>query len=469
MSLYDKIKTIIDSSFTRLYIEKEAYIMTDHKDNIFHFIGIKGSGMSSLATILFDEGYRVQGSDVETHFFTQVGLEERDIPILPFDEDNIQEGMTVILGNAFPDSHQEAVRAKELGLEIYRYNHFIGKLIEDYISVGVAGSHGKTSTTGLLAHVLSGIDKTSYLIGDGTGRGVEDAKYFALEADEYRDHFLTYYPDYGIITNIDYDHPDYFKDLDHVMESFNAYARQVKEAVIACGDDENCRHLKTDTAIYYYGLSESYNDFVVKNIEKKEVGSVFDIYYQGSHLGQFEIPLFGHHNIRNATAVIAVCYFEGVDMDTVQLLFYTYQGVKRRFNEQIIEGQAIVDDYAHHPNEIDATIDAAKQRYPGKKIVAIFQPHTFSRTQALMGRFADSLAQADYVYLAPIFSSAREQEGEVSIEDLAQAIDKEVVVIEEDEVKQLLNHKEDVMLFMGAGDIQNYMYAYIDALNESKQ
>lgn len=434
-------------------------------EKIYHFIGIKGSGMSALANILHDEGYQVQGSDVDTYFFTQAGLEMNNIPILPFNESNIKENMTVILGNAFSDEHPEAVRAKELGLEVSRYNHFLGKFIEQYTSIGVSGAHGKTSTTGLLAHVLSGLDKTSYLIGDGTGCGVENARYFALEADEYRGHFLTYKPDYGIITNIDFDHPDYFKDLDHVMQLFGKYANQVKKAVIACGDDENVRRLSIDSQTYYYGLEEN-NDFIAKNIMKKSEGSVFDVEFRGEDLGTYQIPLYGNHNIQNAVSVIAVCYLEELDLDLVRELFLSYGGVKRRFNEKLVHGQHIIDDYAHHPNEISATIDAAKQRHPDKKITAIFQPHTFSRTEALMERFAQSLNEADAVYLAPIFASAREQSGNVTIEDLAQAIPQEVTVLTEDDVSPLLDHKEDVLLFMGAGDIQNYMNAYIELVSK---
>lgn len=421
--------------------------------------------MSALANILHDEGYQVQGSDVDTYFFTQAGLEMNNIPILPFNESNIKENMTVILGNAFSDEHPEAVRAKELGLEVSRYNHFLGKFIEQYTSIGVSGAHGKTSTTGLLAHVLSGLDKTSYLIGDGTGCGVENARYFALEADEYRGHFLTYKPDYGIITNIDFDHPDYFKDLDHVMQLFGKYANQVKKAVIACGDDENVRRLSIDSQTYYYGLEEN-NDFIAKNIMKKSVGSVFDVEFRGESLGTYQIPLYGNHNIQNAVSVIAVCYLEELNLDLVRELFLSYGGVKRRFNEKLVHGQHIIDDYAHHPNEISATIDAAKQRHPDKKITAIFQPHTFSRTEALMERFAQSLNEADAVYLAPIFASAREQSGNVTIEDLAQAIPQEVTVLTEDDVSPLLDHKEDVLLFMGAGDIQNYMNAYIELVSK---
>ena len=191
-----------------------------NRDTLYHFVGIKGSGMSALALILHDKGYTVQGSDIKKYFFTQKNLEEAEIPMYLFDKDNIKEGMTIIAGNAFPDSHEEIARAKELGLPIKRYHDFLGEFSNNYKSIAITGSHGKTSTTGLLAHVLSGIKETSYLIGDGTGSGEREAEYFVLEACEYRRHFLAYETDYAIITNIDFDHPDYFESIEDVEDAF---------------------------------------------------------------------------------------------------------------------------------------------------------------------------------------------------------------------------------------------------------
>lgn len=200
-----------------------------NKELTYHFTGIKGSGMSALALILHNMGYKVQGSDQETYFFTQHGLEKAGIELLPFNADNIQEGMFIICGNAFGDDHPEVVRAKELGLDVMRYHFFLGELIKDYTSVAITGSHGKTSTTGLMAHVMRGLHPTNFLIGDGTGAGQEDAEYFVLEADEYRKHFLAYHPDYAIFTNIDFDHPDYYENIDQVFAANTTFAHQVKK------------------------------------------------------------------------------------------------------------------------------------------------------------------------------------------------------------------------------------------------
>ncbi|MBV7390331.1 MULTISPECIES: UDP-N-acetylmuramate--L-alanine ligase [Enterococcus] len=436
----------------------------NNKETLYHFVGIKGSGMSSLALVLHEKGYQVQGSDVEKYFFTQRDLEKAHIKILPFSADNIKAGMTIIQGNAFPDTHEEIAKAKELGLEIIRYHDFIGKFIQPYTSVAVTGSHGKTSTTGLLSHVLSGIAPTSYLIGDGTGHGEPDAKFFSFEACEYQRHFLAYAPDYAIMTNIDFDHPDYFKSIDDVFEAFQTLTNQVKKGIFAYGDDEYLRKLKADVPIYYYGLTED-DDIQARNIVRTTNGSAFDVYHQDQFIGRFSVPSFGKHNILNALAVIAVSYFEKLDMDKVKAEMLTFSGVKRRFTEKQVADMIVVDDYAHHPAEIKATIDAARQKYPEKELIAVFQPHTFSRTIALLDDFAEALDKADHVYLLDIFSSARETAGEVKIEDLGAKIQKGGQVISEDNMSPLLDYENGVVIFMGAGDVQRFEQAYENLLS----
>ena len=436
------------------------------QDTIYHFVGIKGSGMSSLATILFDKGLNVQGSDVKKYFFTQKSLEEKNINILEFDPDNIKPGMTLIAGNAFGDNHPELVRGRELGLEIIRYHDFIGDLIEHFTSIAITGSHGKTSTTGLMAHVFSGIDSTSYLIGDGTGHGEKGAKYFVLEACEYKRHFLAYRPDYAVMTNIDFDHPDYYKSIDDVQEAFDEFSHQVKKYLFACGDDQRLRQVKAQVPVIYYGLNED-NDFVAKNIDRSREGSAFDLYIKGEFYKHFTIPTYGNHNIQNALAVIAVAYYEGLDQDLVAQRLANFAGVKRRFTEKVVGDTTIIDDYAHHPAEIRATIDAARQKYPDKDIVAVFQPHTFTRTVALLDEFAQALDLADQVYLCDIFNSAREKSGDISIQDLLAKTSKADQVIEEDDVSPLLDQHGQVIIFMGAGDISKFEKAYESLLSST--
>ncbi|MBD1380154.1 UDP-N-acetylmuramate--L-alanine ligase [Metabacillus arenae] len=425
---------------------------------VYHFVGIKGTGMSSLAQILHDMGYTVQGSDIEKTIFTQKALEDRGIPIFPFSEENIKDGLTVIAGNAFQDTHLEIEAAIKLGVPVIRYHRFLGDFMEKFTSVAITGVHGKTSTTGLLSHVIQGAEPTSYLIGDGTGKGVHDSKYFIFEACEYRRHFLSYFPDYAIMTNIDFDHPDYFTSIEDVFDAFQKMALQVNKGIIACGDDEHLPQIHAKVPVVYYGFGEE-NDFQARNIEKNTEGTQFDVFVRNTFYASFKIPTYGDHSILNALSVIALCHYEEVDVEVIGQRLLTFEGVKRRFNEKRVGDQVLIDDYAHHPTEISVTIDAARQKYPDRDIVAVFQPHTFTRTQSFLEEFANSLKKADYVYLCDIFGSARENAGKLSIHDLLNKIDQ-AELIEENETEILKKHENSVLVFMGAGDIQKYQKAY---------
>lgn len=428
----------------------------------YHFVGIKGSGMSSLAQIMHDLGHEVQGSDIEKYVFTEVALRNKGIKILPFDVENIKEGMVVIQGNAFSDNHEEIVKAHELKLDVIKYHDFLGHVINQYTSVAVTGAHGKTSTTGLLSHVMNGDKKTSFLIGDGTGMGLPGSDYFAFEACEYRRHFLSYHPDYAIMTNIDFDHPDYFKNIEDVYDAFQDMAHNVKKAIIAWGDDDYLRKLEADVPIYYYGFKET-DDIYAKNIQITEKGTQFDVYTNGEFYDQFLSPQFGDHNILNALSVIAISYLEKMNVDNIKDALVTFGGVKRRFNETKVSNQVLVDDYAHHPREISATIESARKKYPQKEVVAVFQPHTFSRTQAFLDEFASSLSKADRVCLCEIFGSIRENTGELTIQDLIERIDGSSL-IDENSIDILKEFDNAVILFMGAGDIQKLLKAYLEKL-----
>ncbi|MGQ7367597.1 UDP-N-acetylmuramate--L-alanine ligase [Streptococcus suis] len=427
----------------------------------YHFIGIKGSGMSALALMLHQMGHQVQGSDVDKYYFTQRGLEQAGIAILPFDENNITADVELIAGNAFrPDNNIEIAYADAQGFTYKRYHEFLGEFMKGFTSLGVAGAHGKTSTTGLLAHVMRNITDTSFLIGDGTGRGSANAQYFVFESDEYERHFAPYYPEYSIITNIDFDHPDYFTSLEDVFNAFDDYAKQVKKGLFVYGEDEQLRRITADAPIYYYGTGEN-NDFVAYDLKPSTSGSLFKVRHKEDYLGEFQIPTFGKHNVMNATAVIANLYIAGFDLDLVAEHLKTFSGVKRRFTEKIVNDAIIIDDFAHHPTEIIATIDAARQKYPSKELVAIFQPHTFTRTIALLDEFAAALNGADAVYLAQIYGSARETDnGQVKIEDLAAKINKKGGLITVENTSPLLDHDNAVYVFMGAGDIQSYEYSF---------
>jgi UDP-N-acetylmuramate--alanine ligase len=425
---------------------------------IYHFVGIKGSGMSALAQVLHDMNFSVQGSDVEKRFFTQLALEQSGIKILPFQKENIKPGMTIIAGNAFPDTHEEIQEAMKLGLPIVRYHRFLGDFMQNFTSVAITGAHGKTSTTGLLAHVMEGAKPTSFLIGDGTGKGQEGAEYFVFEACEYRRHFLSYFPDYAIMTNIDFDHPDYFANIDDVFSAFQEMALQVKKGIFAYGDDEQLQKIQAKVPVLFYGFGDE-NDYQAKNIVKTTEGTSFDVFIRNTFYDSFTIPTFGDHSVLNSLAVIALCHYEEIDTAVVKDQLTSFRGVKRRFSEKRVGSQILIDDYAHHPTEIKATIDAAKQKYPDKNIIAVFQPHTFTRTQAFLEDFAESLRKADKSFLCEIFGSARENHGKLSIKDLQDKI-AGAEILSEDHTSVLQQYENSVIIFMGAGDIQKFQDSY---------
>ncbi|OAS88752.1 MULTISPECIES: UDP-N-acetylmuramate--L-alanine ligase [Metabacillus] len=425
---------------------------------VYHFVGIKGTGMSALAQILHDMNYEVQGSDIDKKVFTQKALEARNIKVLPFAKENIKEGLTIIAGNAFPDTHPEIEEAFNLGLPVIRYHRFLGEFMQMYTSVAITGVHGKTSTTGLLSHVIQGAEPTSYLIGDGTGNGIPNSKYFVFEACEYRRHFLSYKPDYAIMTNIDFDHPDYFTNIEDVFSAFQEMAVLVEKGIIACGDDEQLQQIQAKVPVVYYGFGEE-NDFQARNVVKSTDGTEFDVFVRNTFYASFKITTYGDHSVLNALSVIALCHYEEIDVEIIQQRLLTFEGVKRRFNEKRVGDQILIDDYAHHPTEINATIDAARQKYPDRDIVAVFQPHTFTRTQSFLEEFAESLQKADYIYLCDIFGSARENVGKLSIDNLLEKIENSKLINEED-TSVLKAHDNAVLVFMGAGDIQKYQEAY---------
>ncbi|MDO4814716.1 MAG: UDP-N-acetylmuramate--L-alanine ligase [Gemella sp.] len=431
----------------------------------FHFIGIKGSGMSALAQVLHDLGHYVQGSDVDTYFFTQKKLEDRNIKILSHSVDNLEEGLTVILGNAFNSEHEEYIRAKELGLDIYTYSEYLGILSKEITSIAVTGAHGKTTTTTMATTVFKDNIDTAYLIGDGSGFSLKDPDMFVFEACEYKRHFLHYKPNYAIVTNVDFDHPDYFKDENDMLEAFQSFADQVREAVVFCGDDRLASKLTSKSAkLVSYGFNDG-NDYQIKNLKSDASGSNFDIYKGSELLGNFQMPIFGLHEVSNAAAVLAVGDLVGLKAEDMRKSVLGYQKAARRYTEYTHGSNIIVDDYAHHPREIVATLDTTRRKYADKEVVAIFQPHTFTRTEALLEDFAEALEGADKIYLYPIFGSAREDKGNVSIEDLAKAINKPVEIITgKENFEELSKIENSVMLFMGAGDINKYQKEFLDYL-----
>lgn len=420
---------------------------------MYHFIGIKGAGMSSLAQIMKCLGYDVEGSDLEKHFFTEEGLIKNNIPILPYSKDNIRENMKIIRGASIKDDHEEVIKAEELGLKIYSYNEMVGKLTEKFKTICVAGCHGKTTTTAMLSHILDTIKGANYLIGDGTGHADIKNEYFVLESCEYRRHFLAYTPYYAIITNIDLDHTDYFKNMDDVIDAYREYANKAEKLIIACGDDPYTHSLDVIKPIFFYGLSED-NDIRAVNVDYKTTGTSFEVEVEGNYYGFFDLPIFGKHQLLDALAAIAVCYYERLEAKEVNKVFKTFDGAKRRFDETIVDDSVIIDDYAHHPNEVNATLHAIRQKYEGKKIISIFQPHTFTRTKEFTDDFIKVFQKVDKAYFLPIHPARESQEDypDVKVENIMNNIEN-AEMISLDTIDKLKEYKGNVFVFMSPNDL----------------
>jgi UDP-N-acetylmuramate--alanine ligase len=361
--------------------------------------------------------------------------------------------MNVIVSNAFNDDHPAIVRCKRIGLSIHRYHHFLGDLIRGYTSVAITGTHGKTTTTGMMSHVFGSIEPICSLIGDGTGKGETDARFFIFESCEYRRHFLAYNPDIAVITNIDFDHPDYFANIDDVRRAFEEMATLVGQLVV-CGDDVQVRLLRTNKKMLFYGFGD-HNELKASNLKTEDNGTSFEVILGNHQFGRFKIPLFGRHNVLNALAVIGVALVLELYIDDIRDHLKTFPGVKRRFTEKKWKSNIIIDDYAHHPSEIRATLEAVRSKYPDKKVVGVFQPHTFSRLEKFLDDFALSLSEADDVFLCQVFSSAREKSGNVTVDLLCDRIPNSKIILD-NEVTDLLSYEDSVLVFMGAGDIYKY-------------
>ena len=415
---------------------------------MYYFIGIKGSGMSALAIILKQLGHNVMGSDIDKTLFTEAGLIENNIHFYSYNSNNIKEGMTIIKGASIKEDNIELIKAKELDLEILEYNEMVGRLTREFKTICIAGCHGKTTTTNMfsLAFKTRGI---SYLIGDGTGYANKEDKYFALESCEYQRHFLAYQPYYAVITNIDLDHVDYFKDINDIIDAYTSYANKATKKIIAYGDDSYTRTMKVKKPIIYYGL-ESNNDVVATNIEYHSKGIKFDI----DNYGHFDLPLYGKHQLLDALAVITVCIEENIPYEEVQTNLKEFKGAKRRFTETIVGNNIIIDDYAHHPNEVKATIEAIRQKYKDKKLVIIFQPHTFSRTKEFANDLIKVFNMADVTYLLDIHPARERQEDYPNItSDMIISKLNNGYHININEANKLANYNNTVFAFMSPNDI----------------
>ena len=424
------------------------------KTNNYYFVGIKGTGMAALAILLSDLKHNVSGCDLDKHFFTEQPLIDRGIKIETFENAKISDDSIVIIGNAFLDDFPLVKEIKSnKNLISYRYHEFLGEFMKDYTSLCVSGSHGKTTTTGMLASVMNEFDG-GYLIGDGTGCINQNTKYFCVEADEYRRHFLSYNPDYAIITNIDLDHVDYFKDDVDYENAYIEYSKNIKKALFIFGDDKKTRNIKPNCNHYWYGEKDN-DDLQAKNIIETSSEVSFDLFFNKKFIYHFKLPFVGKHLLWNALGVIGIGLLEGISPGEIEKGLINFKGVKRRFVVEEVNDSVFIDDYAHHPTEISVTIDAARKRFPDKKLIAIFKPHRVSRVFKFADEFSNALSKADEVYLCDFTSIDDKEDGiDIDITYLQDRISGAVVIKEDDDAAQKLSkHSPAVFLFMSSKDI----------------
>jgi len=426
----------------------------------YYCIGIKGTGMSTLAQILHDLGNEVSGyDDARGHKFTQDGLEKRDIPIYYDHDHEIDKDTIVTYSVAFKEDHEEMKRVRNLGLTVKKYGELMGDVIDLFETIGVSGTHGKTTTSSLIRHLLEETVGCNYFIGAGDGYADKKNNYFVVESDEFNRHFTYYHPTYSIITNIEAEHLECYKDIDDIRNTFETFANQTKKLVVANGDNEEVRKINYKTKVKFYGFNED-NDIVIKNMELLETGSVFDLYIDNELFGHFDIPLYGKHMVLNAAAAITIAKELGLSQEKIHELLETFHNAKRRFAETKIGNCIIIDDYAHHPTEIKVTLQAVKQKYPNKRLVVVFVPNTYSRTKDFKEEFIDAFSIADKTYLTEIDCNRERQEdypgitSHIIVDNL-----KDAEMISLDTMDKLKEEKDSVVCFMSC--------AYVDKLIDS--
>lgn len=411
-----------------------TFEMDQKKYPHIHFIGIGGVSMSGIAALLDAQNYHVTGSDREENEHTKV-LRERGIDIvIGQSRDNIQSPDLVVYTDAIADDNEELIAARETGVPVLSRGVFLGALMRNYVhSVAVSGSHGKSTTTSMISKILIHTDTDpSILIGGDLDeiRGnvlVGGREYLVTEACEFKANILNYYPSLAVILNIDADHLDFYRDLDHIVETFQSYMDHLDEnaTVILNRDDPNVMRLipSVKGRVVTFSLEDPAADYYAANVHFDASGHAhFDLYRRGEKALDFHLAIIGRYNIYNALAAIAATVETGIDIHIVRAYLDQYKGLHRRL-ELVgeVEGASILTDYGHHPTEIAATLGALKPHVKGRLICA-FQPHTYSRTKKLMDEFAGAFDDADEIVVTEIYAARERFDPTVKSEDLVERL-----------------------------------------------
>ena len=450
------------------------YQIDFHTPLAIHFIGIGGISMSGLAEILLEEGFHISGSDAKESALTDA-LEKKGARIYYGQRaSNISDSTDVVVYTAaiHPDN-PEFARAKELGLPMLTRAELLGQIMRNYDTpIAVAGTHGKTTTTSMLSHILlkGDCDPTisvgGILPAIGGNIRVGQSETFLTEACEYTNSFLSFFPKISIILNMDADHLDFFKDIDDIRRSFRRFAELLPAdgTLIINADTPEYQSITEGLScqVITYGL-ENNADYTASDITYDEFGHAsFNVRYKGSDLGRCSLKVPGSHNVSNALSAVAAGRLLNLSWEVIAEGLLSFTGTDRRFQYKgTVGGVTIIDDYAHHPTEIEATLKAAAN-YPHRKVWCVFQPHTYTRTKALLPEFAQALTLADHVVLADIYAARETDTLGISSEDLADRIRELGTPCEYfptfDEIENFLLEnctQGDLLITMGAGDVIN--------------
>jgi UDP-N-acetylmuramate--alanine ligase len=455
---------------------KEVYTLIDFNINRdknlkVHFIGIGGISMSGLAETLLYYGYRVSGSDMRSSAITDRLVSKGAKIYIGHRSENVDDADLIVYTAAVKDNNPELIRARELKIPVVDRAEFLGQIMKQYkYGIAVAGTHGKTTTTSLISIIMTNaeLDPTVMVGGelDAIGGNVRQGKspYFITEACEYVGSFLKLYPYIGIVLNVDADHLDYYSGIEDIIKSFRKFISLIPSDGYLIVSSDNANAMKAaqgaNSNVITFALNEK-ADWRADNISYDNEGcGKFDAYFRGKFFGTFKLNIPGKHNISNALCAIACANIFGIGKDIISKSFLNFYGTHRRFEKKgEVNGITIIDDYAHHPTEIKATLAAAKN-YPHNKLWCIFQPHTYSRTIKLLDQFSKAFGDVDKLIVTDIYAAREKDTGEINSKTLSQKISEQGVDVRyissfeaiSDYIKNNASPK-DVVITMGAGDV----------------
>jgi len=451
---------------------QSSVVLTEHEESKpIHFVGIGGIGMSAIAEVLLEEGYTISGSDLRLSPITD-NLARKGAKIFQgHAAENIGEAGLVVISSAVPLDNAEVLEAKRRGLPVIKRAEMLGRLMADRFGIAIAGTHGKTTTSSLIALILeqAGLEPTILVGGEmldlGTNAKLGKGRYLVAEADEFDGSFLQLKPQMAVVTNIEPDHLDTYGSFEALIDAFHQFMASVPEQgyIVACSDDARIRgvletNLKAKT-ISGYGISTQAEWQAVALKPNAQGGTDFTVERKGERIGRFSIRLPGEHNVANALAAIAASFLLGIEETKVRQTLASFRGARRRFEiKGEVGGITVVDDYAHHPTEIIATLKAARTRFGKRRIICVFQPHTYSRTKFLFKEFTTAFGDADEVVITDIYAAREKDTLGISAADLATAICHPIVRYIGDLTEAAESEGErlqpgDVLMTVGAGDV----------------